>query len=79
MNKTSTENRYDILGNIVNLGDDVIIIEPHYRNFTNGTLVKFTPTGFKVQYAHWNGTYKRETFVTELVKGKMKTEEQNDC
>lgn len=69
------EDRYDILGNVVNLGDDVVIIEPHYRNFINGTIVKFTPTGFKIQYVRWGRTYKRETFVTELVKGKMKKED----
>ena len=63
--------RTDILGNVVNLGDDVIIIEPYRRNFINGTLVKFTPTGFKVQYVLCTGCKKRETFVTELVRGKM--------
>ena len=65
----------EVLGNVVNLGDDVVIIDPHYRSFINGTLVKFTPTGFEVQYVRW-GTYNRETFVTELVKDKMKKEGQ---
>lgn len=66
------EDRYDILGNVVNLGDDVIIIEPHRRRFVNGTIVKFTLTGFLVRYVHTRGFTKRQYFVTQLIKGKMK-------
>lgn len=67
------EKRYDILGNEVHIGDDVIIIEPRYHDFVNGTITKFTPKGFKVKFYRLFLEQFDETFVGYgVIKGKMK-------
>lgn len=66
------EKRYDILGNEVHIGDDVIIIEPYYHNHFNGTITKFTPKGFKVKYYRYGYSGFVETFTGSVIKGMMK-------
>lgn len=66
------EKRYDILGNEVQISDDVIIIEPHYHNHVDGVITKFTPKGFKVKYYRYSLHRFDETFVGGVIKGKMK-------
>jgi len=34
--------RRDYLGNILNVGDKVIFIRPHYREYTQGKIIRFT-------------------------------------
>lgn len=66
------EKRYDILGNEVHIGDDVIIIEPYYHNHVNGTITKFTPKGFKVKYYKYFNSKFAETFTGSVIKGMIK-------
>lgn len=44
----------DIFGKEVNVGDDVVIVEPYYHNFVNAKVIKFTPKGFRVKYISKN-------------------------
>lgn len=67
------EDRYDILGNVVNLGDDVVIIEPGAYGFVNAKIMGFTTTSAKVQYMELDGVPKN-FITTHFVKGKMKNE-----
>ena len=62
--------KYDIFGKEVNIGDNVVIIEPHYRNFINAKVIKLTPMAFRVKYYPYDGR-KMETIVFEVIKGKM--------
>ena len=64
--------KYDIFGKEVNIGDNVVIIEPYYHNFVNAQVVKFTPKGFRVRYKSINGV--KETVAFAVVKGKMENE-----
>ena len=67
------EKRFDILGNEVQIGDNVIIIHPRYHDFVNGTITKFTPKGFKVKFYNWSVDQFDETFVGYgVIKGKKK-------
>lgn len=68
------EKRYDVLGNEVQIGDDVIIVHPRYHNyFVNGTITKFTPKGFKVKFYRLSTHQFDETFVGYgVIKGKKK-------
>lgn len=68
------EKRYDILGNEVQIGDDVIIVHPLYHNFVNGTITKFTPKSFKVKYYRYSvGKFAETfTFTGSVIKGRMK-------
>ena len=64
--------KYDIFGKKVNIGDDVVIVEPHYHNLKNAKVIKLTPMGFRVKYISKNYYGKeKETVVYELIKGKM--------
>lgn len=63
--------RYDILGKEVNIGDDVIITAPHYRNYVNAKVIKFTPKGFRVKYYASGRNKEEETVVFAVIKGKM--------
>ncbi|AGS81119.1 hypothetical protein [Caulobacter phage Cr30] len=40
----------DFLGNILELGDEVIFMRPGYRDFVFGKIIKFTPQKVKVEY-----------------------------
>ena len=53
----------DFLGKEVQVGDEVIIVEPHYHNLIRGLIVKFTPKGVKVNYRPFARSYDKETFV----------------
>ena len=53
----------DFLDKEVQVGDQVIIIEPRYHNLILGSIVKFTPKGIKVKYTPVGRTYIKETFV----------------
>lgn len=67
------EKRYDILGNEVQVGDDVIIVNPRYHNFVNGIIIKFTPKGFKVKFYRCSTHQFDETFVGYgVIKGRKK-------
>lgn len=68
----SMEKRYDILGNEVNIGDDVIIIKPYYHSHVTGTIIKFTPKGFKVKYYKSSCGGFCEAFTGDVIKGKKK-------
>lgn len=65
------DKRYDLLGNEVHVGDDVIIIEPHYHNHVTGVITKFTPKGFKVRYYRSSLERFDETFVGSVIKGSI--------
>ena len=62
------EKRYDVLGNEVQIGDDVIIIHPRYHTFINGTITKFTPKGFKVKFYSLFTNQFNTTFRTNVLK-----------
>ena len=64
--------KYDILGKEVNIGDDVIITEPHYHNYVNARVIKFTPKGFRVKYYSTGRGKEEETVAFAVIKGKMK-------
>ena len=66
------EKRYDILGNEVQIGDDVIIVHPRSHNFVSGTITKFTPKGFKVKFYSLFTHQFDETFVSldNILKGE---------
>lgn len=64
-------NRYDILGNEVYIGDEVIIIEPYYHQFVNAKIIKFTPKGFRVEYYKYSTKRFEETVVYSVVKGRL--------
>ena len=55
----------DFLGKEVQVGDEVVIIEPHYHDLIRGSIVKFTPKGVKVKYYAFGRGCERETFVGE--------------
>lgn len=61
--------KYDIFGKEVNIGDDVIIIEPYYHNFVNAKVIKLTPKGFRVKYYPDNDREK-ETVAFEVINCK---------
>jgi intein-encoded DNA endonuclease-like protein len=42
----------DFLGRELNLGDYVIFMRQHYREFGMGKIVKFTPQKVKVKYGN---------------------------
>ena len=62
--------KYDIFGKEVNIGDNVVIIEPRYHNFVNAKVIKLTPMAFRVKYYTFDGR-ERETIAFEVIKGKM--------
>lgn len=62
--------KYDIFGEEVNVGDNIVIIEPHYRNFINAKVIKLTPMAFRVKYYPYDGR-ERETITFGVIKGKM--------
>lgn len=64
--------KYDIFGKEVNIGDNVVIIEPRYRNFINAKVIKLTPMAFRVKYYPYDGR-ERESIVFEVIKGKMES------
>lgn len=65
--------KYDIFGKEVNIGDNVVITEPHYHNFVNAKVIKLTPKGFRVKYSPYNGREK-ETVAFGVIKGKMESD-----
>nr|DAQ28895.1 MAG TPA: protein of unknown function (DUF2113) [Caudoviricetes sp.] len=65
--------KYDIFGKEVNIGDNVVITEPHYHNFINAKVIKFTPKGFRVKYSSYDGREK-ETVAFGVIKGKMESD-----
>lgn len=65
--------KYDIFGKEVNIGDNVVITEPHYHNFVNAKVIKLTPKGFRVKYYPYNDREK-ETVVFGVIKGKMESD-----
>lgn len=67
------ENKYDIFGSIVHVGDDVIIIKPGAYGFVNAKITGFTTTAAKVQYTELDGV-PTNFITTHFVKGKMKNE-----
>lgn len=69
------EKRYDVLGNEVQIGDNVVIVQPCYHNLVNGIITKFTSKGFKVRYYRYSFQQFDETFVGSVIKGKMKDNE----
>ena len=66
----------DFLDREVQVGDEVIIVEPHYHNLIRGLIVKFTPKGVKVKYKPFGRNYEHETFVYQ--GAFVKAEENND-
>lgn len=44
--------KYDIFGKEVNIGDNVVITEPHYHNFVNAKVIKLTPKGSGLNTLH---------------------------
>lgn len=65
--------KYDIFGKEVNIGDNVVITEPHYHNLVNAKVIKLTPKGFRVKYSPYNDREK-ETVAFEVIKGKMESD-----
>lgn len=65
--------RCDIFGKEVNIGDNVVIIEPYYHNFVNAKVIKLTPKGFRVKYSPYNDREK-ETVAFAVIKGKMESD-----
>lgn len=67
------ENKYDIFGNTVHIGDDVVIVKPGACGFVNAKIKGFMTTAAKVQYTELDGVPKN-FITTHFVKGKMKNE-----
>lgn len=45
----------DFLKQDLSVGDDVVMVAPHYRMLTKGKIIKFTPKKVRVQYINdWN-------------------------
>jgi hypothetical protein len=45
----------DFLGNILELGDEVVFTAPKYRMFAKGKIIAFTKTKVRVEYMNtWN-------------------------
>lgn len=65
----------DFFDKEVQVGDEVVIIEPHYHNLVRGSIVKFTPKGAKVKYYAFCRGYERESFVGREF---IKVEDTND-
>lgn len=42
------EERKDIVGNIIKIGDEVAYNPPYYKGLKTGTIVGFTPKGIKI-------------------------------
>jgi len=48
-------NMKDFLGNILEIGDEVVLTAPKYRMFTRAKVIAFTPKRVRVQYNNtWN-------------------------
>lgn len=62
--------RCDIFGKEVNIGDNVVIIEPYYHNFVNAKVIKLTPMAFRVKY-YTCDSREKETVAFGVIKGKM--------
>ena len=67
------ENKYDIFGSTVHIGDDVVIIKPGAYGFVNAKIMGFTTTAAKIQYMELDGVPKN-FITTHFVKGKVKNE-----
>lgn len=65
--------KHDIFGKEVNIGDNVVITEPHYHNFVNAKVIKLTPKGFRVKYYPYNDREK-EAVAFGVIKGKMESD-----
>ena len=65
------DTRFDLLGNEVKVGDEVVILEPQYRDYVNGKIIKFTPKGFRVEYKHPRSNKLTDTFTAGVFKGKL--------
>ena len=65
------DTRFDLLGNEVKVGDEVVILEPQYRDYVNGKITKFTPKGFRVKYKRPRSKLSTDTFTAGVFKGKL--------
>lgn len=45
----------DYFGNELQIGDKIVMIEPNYRNFVTGKILKFTPKNIQVEYISSTG------------------------
>lgn len=41
----------DFVGNELEIGDNVVVVEPYYRNLVTAVVVKVTPKGASVTYS----------------------------
>lgn len=57
--------RKDFFHRDTNIGDYVVLSEPHYKNLVSGIVVKFTPKGIKAKYYSDMYGEDREAFVCE--------------
>lgn len=60
------ENKPDLFGNPVAVGDVVAINPPRYKGLVKATVAKLTPKGFTVQYFHQSRL--ETTNVQQVVK-----------
>lgn len=58
------EDRLDIIGNIVCIGDEVAYNPPRWKGLVIGNIIKFTPKGFTVL----TKDYKNTNTVFDLIK-----------
>lgn len=66
----------DFLGQQLEVGDHVVIIEPMYRNLLAATVVAFTPRKIRVQYTATHARAVKDSILvesTQLVKVDLKS------
>lgn len=52
------EERKDIVGNTIKIGDEVAYNPPYYKGIKTGIVTGFTPKGFKIECATIFGVIK---------------------
>lgn len=62
--------KIDFLGNELQVGDDVVFVEPGYRHFLLGKIVKFTEKTVFIEYEKNNYKYSIKQTANQLVKVK---------
>jgi hypothetical protein len=58
----------DLLGNELNIGDEVLFVRQNYRDFLRGGIVAFTPKFVRVSYAQGDDVNEILQHASQLIK-----------
>lgn len=63
---------FDFLGKKLVIGDKVVLMQPHYKNFIKGVVQSITPKRVKIMF--FNPIYKEEEFIYKYPDNVIKYE-----